>query len=60
MRHILPSTEMSKEVVKDVVSVVVVGRCDIPEGATPTGTMELELVVEVATPEKAATLELEF
>jgi hypothetical protein len=47
-------------VVKDVVFVVVVGRCDVPEVVAPTGAMELELIVEVATPEKTAKFEVEF
>ena len=40
--------------VKDVVLEVVVGLCDVPEGAAPAGVMELKLVVEVAAPEKVA------
>ena len=40
--------------VKDVVLEVVVGLCDVLEGAVPAGVMELELVVEVVAPERVA------
>jgi hypothetical protein len=51
---------MSKEVVKDVVVKVEEGLRDVLEGAAPAGIVELELVVEVTTPEKAVELQLEL
>jgi hypothetical protein len=51
MHLLIPSTEMSKEVVNAAVLVVVVGVRDVPEGAASMPVKEFELVVEVATPE---------
>ena len=48
-RLLLPSTEISREVVKEVVFEVAVGLCDVTESAAPTGVTELEPIVEVAT-----------
>jgi hypothetical protein len=45
---------LPRNVVKDVVLEVVVGLCDVLEGAVPAGVMELELVVEVVAPERVA------
>jgi hypothetical protein len=49
MYLIIPSTEMSKDVVKGAVLMVVVGVCDITTGAAPMPVKELELVVEAET-----------
>src|SRR3954465_842522 len=56
---LLPLTETSKEVVKDVMLEIAVGLYDVLEGATPAGVMELELVVEIVAPEKISWFQLE-